>query len=272
MTKVIVLIPVYKKKPDKPDLISLLQCFKVLGNHPIILVAPEGLNTRSYEILAQQHGLNSIETTFFQKDYFSSDRGYNKLMLTKAFYERFTRFEYMLIYQLDAFVFADKLLDWCNRGYDYCGAPIFESGEFRLEDALVGNGGFSLRKVSAFLKFFSGERTIYSFRQLLRKKSVKKYPWRIIPVLLMLLCWRNHPAYMVSKWQLNEDAFWCSGLNETNYSLKKPDAEEALEFSLEMFPSKGYQTTGKLPFGCHAWEHYEYESFWVPFIMKDSTV
>ena len=29
----------------------------------------------------------------------------------------------MLIYQLDAYVFKDELLNWANKGYDYIGAP-----------------------------------------------------------------------------------------------------------------------------------------------------
>ena len=29
----------------------------------------------------------------------------------------------MLIHQLDAFVFEDKLMDWVKRGFDYIGAP-----------------------------------------------------------------------------------------------------------------------------------------------------
>lgn len=42
--------------------------------------------------------------------------------------------------------------------------------------------------------------------------------------------------------------------------------KEALEFAFERFPSEMYKITGKLPFGCHAWEKYEYESFWKKFI------
>lgn len=46
-------------------------------------------------------------------------------MLEADFYRRFGKYKYMLIYQLDAFVFSDKLLDFCEMGYDYIGAPVY---------------------------------------------------------------------------------------------------------------------------------------------------
>lgn len=45
-------------------------------------------------------------------------------MLSAEFYDRFAAYEYVLIYQLDAFVFADRLAEFCQMGYDYIGAPV----------------------------------------------------------------------------------------------------------------------------------------------------
>jgi hypothetical protein len=39
-------------------------------------------------------------------------------MKSKQFYERFVAYDYMLIYQLDAYVFKDELDDWSAKGYD----------------------------------------------------------------------------------------------------------------------------------------------------------
>ena len=36
----------------------------------------------------------------------------------------FLEYQYMLIYQLDAFVFEDKLDYFCELGYDYIGIPV----------------------------------------------------------------------------------------------------------------------------------------------------
>ena len=79
-------------------------------------------------------------------------------MLNPNFYQRFRRFEYILIYQLDAFVFSDRLEEFCRLGYDYIGAPWpLGDGNKHNEELVVegnhfltvGNGGFSLRRVQA---------------------------------------------------------------------------------------------------------------------------
>jgi len=44
-------------------------------------------------------------------------------MMSPAFYDAFKAFDYILIYQLDAFVFRDELEYFCSLGYDYIGAP-----------------------------------------------------------------------------------------------------------------------------------------------------
>lgn len=62
-------------------------------------------------------------------------------MLTKEFYLRFRQWEYLLIYQLDAYVFQDELMDWCNKGYDYIGAPFLKLNR-EVDWNNCGNGGF----------------------------------------------------------------------------------------------------------------------------------
>ena len=42
--KVVVVIPLHSETPNELELISFQQCFKILGKHPIKIVAPEGLN------------------------------------------------------------------------------------------------------------------------------------------------------------------------------------------------------------------------------------
>ena len=44
----IVLIPIYKEKPDSDEILSLQQCFKVLAFYDICLVCPESLDTTIY--------------------------------------------------------------------------------------------------------------------------------------------------------------------------------------------------------------------------------
>ena len=77
---------------------------------------------------------------------FSSIQSYNRLLLSPWFYQIFGEYSHILICQLDVCITKKLELDDLLQ-YDYVGAPCtFELGK----DAHVGNGGFSLRKVSAF--------------------------------------------------------------------------------------------------------------------------
>lgn len=66
---------------------------------------------------------------YFNEQYFDSRKSYNELMLSVDFYRSFREYQYMLIYQLDAFVFEDQLEYWCNKGYDYIGAPWIKANK-----------------------------------------------------------------------------------------------------------------------------------------------
>ena len=68
------------------------------------------------------------------------------LLLSRRFYEAFARYDFVLIYHLDALVFSDQLASWCAAGYDYIGAPWLVSPDTpHIFTEKVGNGGFSLR-------------------------------------------------------------------------------------------------------------------------------
>jgi hypothetical protein len=71
--------------------------------------------------LARQYPPLSIES--FPDENFRDISCYNRMLLNDEFYARFAEYEYALIHQLDAFVFSDRLLEWCKLGYDYIGAP-----------------------------------------------------------------------------------------------------------------------------------------------------
>jgi len=100
----------------------------------------------------------------FDPTYFSSVPAYNRLCFSSAFYRAFSEYEYMLVCQLDAWIFADRLSEWVARGYDYIGAPwcIFCRNRQACDAnnrnecvGAVGNGGLSLRRVSKFAEVTS---------------------------------------------------------------------------------------------------------------------
>jgi hypothetical protein len=259
--EVCVVIPVYKATLTDAELFSLHQCASVLGRHPRFIIKPALL-----ELPPDLPALATFQVLDFPDHYFDNIQSYNRLMLSAEFYGRFLSYRYLLLYQLDALVFRDELLDWCRRGYDYIGAPWRIEIEFgsawqewvwtwkqRLATWLnckeekfglygpceiifkrkVGNGGLSLRRVERF------------------HTLCQRYAARIEAYLKMAV---EHPAY-------NEDAFWSIELNRYWSRLRIPGWQTALAFSVEQLPEKAYQILGGLPFGCHAWELYSPE-FW----------
>lgn len=264
-----ILIPVYQVELSDAAKKSLCQCCVVLSAYPICFVCPKSLDVRNYVAICKSYGI-SYQLERWDDTYFADIAGYNRLLLSKSFYERFRSSQYILIYQLDAYVFTDKLQSWCDKGYDYIGAPLvghFSDKSFS-DKMRVGNGGFSLRKTRSYLRFFNSKRNVFGFKQIVRNINMLKKPYtRIFVLVFMLLGWRNKPTTVARRWQYNEDDFWSGLLDHSKFALYKPDTMEAMNFAFERFPSKLYQINGnQLPFGCHAWEKYQYEEFWINFI------
>lgn len=259
-TNVAIVIPYYKNELTDTELISLKACIYILHSYDIFLISPASLYTSE---ICQQHPMLKVKT--FADKYFCNLRGYNKLMLSEEFYTQFTDYTYILIYQLDAFVFKDELQLWVNKGYDYIGAPWIHLAQFsnskgstircklkrfwykltnnkkRLRKyywGYIGNGGFSLRKVSKMLQI------------------TRHYKDKIAKQLD-----DNRPFY-------GED-MWLQFEVKHKYQLKKPTFREALGFAIETAPERAYQwNNNALPFGCHAFDIHPFKDFWNPFINK----
>lgn len=259
-----IVIPIYKSSLTNNEIKSLKRCCEVLNKYPITLVCFEELDIDKYLKILEQYDLK-YKLVYFNKHYFQDISSYNRLMLSKEFYESFISYKYILIYQLDAYVFRDELEFWCKKDYDYVGAPLignYYDMEFS-QVMRVGNGGFSLRKVKTYIDFFNSKKNVHSFFQISNRIKLWKKPYsRIFVFVLMVFGWRNKPKSVAQRWRYNEDDFWSGYLDNSNYSLKKPTPDEALNFAFERFPKECFQIIQKLPFGCHAWEKYEYDDFW----------
>lgn len=261
-----IVIPVYKNELAWNEEISFRQTLRVLGSYPIIMVCPKSLELSAYNAIAG-HFNKMLFRESFKDGFFANIAGYNRLLLSEEFYQRFQRYDYILIAQLDTFIFRDELEKWCAKGYDYVGAPLVGKSTDQTFDAAmpmrVGNGGLSLRRVQAYIDYFQGKKHVFTSQQIVRHISLWKKPYtRIFVWLLMMLGWRNTPKSVAAHWQYNEDDFWSGVLDDSNYALSKPSPLEALSFAFERFPSELYHLTKQLPFGCHAWKKYQYEEFW----------
>ncbi len=237
--EVIVGIPLYKGIPTPSEFFSFVQCCKVLGRYPFAIITHPGINLDVYTYHLKESKI-CYEVKYFEENFFANIGGYNQLLWSAAFYRAFSEYRFLLIYQLDAFVFSDQLLQWCAKDYDYIGAPwlnetwpnkklinrqlpYFTRFPFLFKmlkgkDGLVGNGGFSLRKIKAHIKY--AEAHELSVRNL----------------------------------QLNEDLFWSKYIASKYKSFTIPLLSEALSFAIENDPGNAFKLLGcSLPFGCHAW-------------------
>lgn len=209
--KLCIVIPQHKEELSDDEKFSLESLIEHKGDVPIIKVKPQSL----------QKG--SDRTIFFEDSYFESIYSYSKLLISKKFWESFTDFEYILIYQLDCLIFKPNLLAWCDRGWDYIGAPWVTGYADEGESFMgVGNGGFSLRNV---------QKSIDVFNTL----GVSEVP-------------------IDSK--AHEDVFWCQWVPQSLpfLNFKIAPIDEAKYFAVET----GIELNKKLlkdeiPTGAHAW-------------------
>ncbi len=269
----VIVIPVYKKNPDAEEELSLLQCLKVLHPYPVVFVCAHSLDTSYYRAFCEKNARSKFSFITFDDYYFQSIAGYCRLLLSAKFFSKLRQFDYMLLYQLDAWVFRDELMEWCGRNFDYIGAPWFigqdkstpESGLMEYS----GNGGFSLRNINAALKVINTYKITKSPREIWEEYSHMGLFRRLIrlPVMLLrMLGWKNNSIYARNIYVLNEDNYWAYIAHEVCPDFKVAKSQEAIGFAFEVHPAKMYEMNNhRLPFGCHAWYKLGYD-FWKPFL------
>jgi hypothetical protein len=220
MKEVVIIVPTYKEFLTETEEVSLNQLIRVLGEYDIYFICPKRLNAKY---------LNQFRVKRFENSYFEGIEGYNRLMMSEVVYSQFSEYRYMLIYQLDAFVFDDRLMEFCDYGYDYIGAPWITGYRTTSDEGFryvnVGNGGFSLRKISACIQVI-----------------------------------RKHKEELMT-FDKYEDLFFALK-NGNDFNVAPIDI--ALKFSFEREVRECYKLNhNQLPFGCHAWEKHDFY-FWKP--------
>jgi len=174
-------------------------------------------------------------------------------------------------------VFSDQLEHWCGRNCDFIGPPWVKHKDapyygMKSYENRVGNGGFSLRKGSSFLKVFDSTRKaidpdeywkqFYAHRPL--RERIRHYPKKIVMGSRRF----NNSRWEMDRWERNEELFIVNRASYYYPEFSIAPLEDALRFGFECVPRYCYELNdNRLPFGCHAWERYDRE-FWEPFLLK----
>jgi len=258
ISKHAVVIPIYQKTLSEQEILSIKTALSVLAAHDVYFVGPEHLKDFLLELSAQFE--RPITCRTFADTYFANIEGYNRLMLSRRFYQSFEEYQYILIAQTDSLVFKDELNQWAAKSYSYIGAPWFEGYTQPIQPlrlTTVGNGGFSLRNVADFLRVLNHPRIF---------KNTLMQSW---PGSWMSTCYRYIKDYHSIVYRntqinlnVNEDIFWGMFVPPCCAFFKVPTPEDAVAFAFEAHPEYSYILNGEqLPFGCHAWARYN-PSFW----------
>jgi hypothetical protein len=197
---------------------------------------------RRYDRYTVRRPLKGFDFESFSGWYFHDPIRYSELLLMRRFYEAFAAYEYILIHQLDALVFRDELEEWCRRDLDYVGAPWLpgDAAPF-VDEPTVGNGGLSLRRVSAFLDVLDAAGRRYARRWVEGRTD--------------------------SRFEAHEDLFWSFDAIRFKPDFRIASVEEALGFAFEVDPRRAFELAGgRLPFGAHAWARYD-RAFWEPHLL-----
>lgn len=273
-TDVAIVIPYHKSELSADGQYSIRHLDAHLSEFPKFFALPEGINPP----------VSSFDVKYFDKKHFAGEKGYNQFLVKPNIYEAFSDFTYILIYQTDVIVFSNRLLEFCEMGYDYIGAPLISNKLDPNTQEPIGflggaNGGFSLRKVNAFLKIFQSPICANGLNWQCLKRIFSHpyhdlvddpYPLRIAKIANIARQLRKGSTHYMNDYKWHEDHFWGFRSHIFDPDFKIAPVSVGLDFAFERFPAYCLQQNdGKLPFGAHAWERYD-RAFWEPHLIKPS--
>jgi hypothetical protein len=271
---------------------SLNQLRHYLGDYDKFLIAPRGLDFE----------LSDFETLRFSRRFFGSPRANGRLLYRPDFYKRFQDYKYILVYHLDALVFADDLMQWCATDIDYIGAPwipfeeapawvtrhllrgngetsqvLPKGGNAWAIEPRVGNGGLALMKVESVLTVL---RERYRTKPLdFFKEETANFVDEIRSSTLLRrltgFSFLDRPLED-TEWLKridqnfpSNDQFWSFFATKYMPSFQIADWKTGLQFAFETAPRQCFELNQhKLPFGCHAWAKYD-RDFWAEFLVGE---
>jgi len=263
---VVVVIPIYKKNLTLAEVSSLDQALRIFQARDVRFVTYRDLDLSEYRNVLKKHDCN-WDVVYFDKKWFSRLRSYSQMLMRDFFYEAFSSYSFLQIYQLDAWVFRDELDLWCERGFSFIGAPFLDR-----EPYCVGNGGFSLRRVSDCRRILSLGHELNQNVPLVNPRlqdDWRRLNWkgRIMVIARRFGLCRSY-RYFLEKSTIDEDAFWGTMAPNLHAGFSVPNVDVAARYSYDANPRLANQIAkGILPFGCHGWEKWD-KAFWMDKIKR----
>ncbi len=227
MREPVVIVPLHR--PDLPVLEQFGLGHSLAQLKPgrrIVFIGPQGLDLQAWRAV-----FGGFEWLPFAPEFFASVQGYSRLLLSTHFYQSFAEHEHMLVLQPDALLLRDDLAHWTAQPWDYIGAPwpvpveMFVNLDQFSGDAgwpvraLVGNGGFSLRRVRGCLR---------------------------------LLCEFPQAVQTFQRSGSSEDLFF-SVMGSLSAHFRLPGELTAARFARELQPQRYQRALDSAPMGGHAW-------------------
>lgn len=269
MTNLAILIPTHRLDLNSNEKKTLNKLTENYNKEHIYFILPEKIKNTQKTF--------HINCSYFDDYYFSSHRNYNKLLLSKEFFERFLNYKKILIYQLDCYLIKNfDYLDMFSE-YDFVGSPHINKKKKNFNGIL--NGGLSLRSVkpslevlnssSIYLSYITILSLIRYFRSLNRLKHFMTFIFKICNLFLKKLFNKKSEAKFnaifleIFPYYFNEDIFWSlfSVMYKKNFNVIDPKL--AVKFGFDKDPEELFILNNKkLPFGCHNCWSEENNKFW----------
>lgn len=252
------------------ELVSLRHLDYYLGDYDRFLLVPEG----------HTPGLSGFGVKRFPGKYFGSAGAHGKLLSNAMFYREFLDYEFVFFYHLDSLAFSNQVEAWCATDLDYIGPPwIHCDATAWVDRPRVGNGGFTLLRVSSALKVLANrhrmEPSSYWLDLFVHRAPgglVRVMEWiqsmmpGIKPLWRLLREW--HEVENPALYGRNNDLFWSDRAVRYLPEFRVASLEEGLRFAFEAAPRTCLELNGgKMPFGCHAWARYD-RGFWQSHLLE----
>lgn len=250
---VAIIIPIYKFNLSEAELVSIYRAKLIYSKRDIYFLLPNKFKNFKFDFISEIN-----ENIIYVADYYLSGIiGYNRLLFDINFYKKFINFSYILICQIDVFVFKDDLDFWMSKNYSNIGAPILDLKFHDIKYKKGNNGGFCLRSVNCCISILSKKKIQFCTLGALWKceNTVIMKIYRVIYNGL-IFNYRKKPFLPV----LNEDIFWSAIVPSMYSCFKIPTLNESIKFAFDSNPRYFfYLNNNQIPSAIHAWGKYDIE-------------